>query len=58
MQLEFLLLYASVWSSLDVLSAATAEYPFEALRVSLIARIRSHGNYGHVHSSLGVVYRL
>jgi hypothetical protein len=54
MQLEILLLYALVWSSLAVLSS-TAEYPFEAIRVSLIAGIRSHGNYGLVLSSLLVL---
>jgi hypothetical protein len=55
MQLDILLLYALVWASLTVLSSSTAEYPFEALQVSLIARIRSHGNYGHVLSSLLVL---
>ena len=54
MQMEILLLYAFVWASLAVLSS-TAEHPFEVLRVSLITRIHSRGNYGRVHSSLLVL---
>ena len=43
-----------MWVPVAVLSS-TAEYPFEAVGVSLIARISSRGNYGHVHSSLLVL---
>ena len=52
MQLEIHLLYSLLWASLVVLSSSTADYGFEAFRVSPIVRIRSHGNYGHVYSSL------
>ena len=51
MHLEILLLYALVWASLAVLSS-TAKYPLEACRFPLIARRRSQGQYGRVHSSL------